>query len=208
MLRLAVRAGRSPEADEDGQMCWTNEFQASGFEMIETEPQLEKRLVTASENPDLGWNRDAPRLSSRGLTSMLVVMCLVPVVTLTVLQLTMPPVRPGYLRAEIGFRNVPPSSYYQLPLDQRLDFPEAEILVTNTMDVPWTNLNIRINNGNYQIYDHQVPIEPGQQRAFLLNRFVHRSGAIFQVGIVRPVNVEIYAALPDRSRATLDYRIE
>ncbi len=163
---------------------------------------------SAASNPDVGLLAQAPRLSSRGLTILLIAMCLVPVVVITTLQFVMPPVRPGYLRADVELRNTPPASYYQLPLDQRREFPQAEVLITNTMEVPWTNLNVRINNGNYQIYDHNVPINPGQQRAFLLDRFVHRSGAVFQVGIVRPVNLEIYAALPDRSRATLDYSFD
>ncbi len=178
------------------------------LEMTETVTRTENHLVSAADDHHVGLMLDAPELTSRGLTMMLIVMCLVPVVIITVLQLTMPPVRPGYLQAEISLRNVPPASYYQLPPDQRRQFPEAEILVTNTMDVPWTNLNIRINNGSYQIYDHEHPMEAGQQRSFLLKKFVHRSGAEFQVGFVRPVDVEIYGALPDRSRATFEYSFE
>lgn len=151
---------------------------------------------------------EAPALGSRGLTVLLLLMCLVPVVTIVALQIYMPPVNPGYLQAEIELRDVPPRSYYELSPDQRREFPEAEVLITNVMDVPWSNLNIRINHGHYQIYDHEFPIEPGQQRAFRLNRFVHRSGAVYQVGVVRPRHLEIYAALPDRSRATLDYSFD
>ena len=160
---------------------------------------------TESPLPPAGPMAGAPALTSRGLTILLILMCLVPIITITVLQFTMPPVKPDYLQARIQLRNVPPTSYYQLSLDQRREFPDAEVLITNTMDVPWSNLNIRINHGNYQIYDHENPILPGQQRGFLLSRFVHRSGAVYQVGIVRPEHVEIYAALPDRSRATLEY---
>jgi hypothetical protein len=170
-----------------------------------TELTKVRNAPTAASNPDVGLIAEAPLLTSRGLTILLVLMCMVPVVVIIALQVLMPPVRPGYLRAEIELRNVPPPSYYELPADQRREFPEAEVLITNIMDVPWTNLNVRINNGHYQIYDHVFPLRPGQQRAFRLDRFVHRSGAVFQVGIVQPINLEIYAALPDRSRATLDY---
>lgn len=176
--------------------------------MTNTESVIEHKPVSAADNHHVGLMKEAPELTSRGLTAMLIGMCMVPVIIITVLQLTMPPVRPGYLQAEIELRNVPPASYYQLPPEQRREFPEAQVLITNTMDVPWTNLNIRINHGNYQIYDHEQPIEAGQQRSFLLNRFVHRSGTEMQVGLVRPTDVEIYAALPDRSRATLEYSFD
>lgn len=150
-----------------------------------------------------GMRSDAPILTSRGLTIALIIMCMVPIVVLSVLQATLPAVLPNYLEAEISLRNVPPPAYYQLAPQQRTEFPAAEIVVTNTMSVPWTGVNVRINNGHYQIYDHSAPLKPGESRAFLLGEFVHRSGARFQVGIVEPVNVEIYAALPDQSRATL-----
>ncbi len=173
--------------------------------MTKTVSMSETGQHSAAQPLPNGPLSDAPSLSSRGLTILLVLMCLVPVVVITILQFAMPPVKPDFLRADIELRNVPPSSYYQLSLDERRDFPDAEVLITNTMDVPWTNLNVRINNGNYQIYDHDEPVLPGQQRGFLLNRFVHRTGAIYQVGLVRPSDLEIYAALPDRSRATLEY---
>ncbi len=147
---------------------------------------------------------DAPVLSRRGLTRLLILMCAVPIVTVTVLQITMPPVKPGYLKAECQFLEVPPRSYYMTPLEDRVPFPTAALMVKNTGPEPWTHLNIRINNGHYQIYEHGSPLEPGQERTFLLNRFVHRSGAVFDVGINRPDSVEIYARLPDRSRGTFE----
>lgn len=146
----------------------------------------------------------APALSRRGLTTLLIVMCTVPVVTVLVLHFTMPPVVPGSLSAECGLLEVPPASYYDTPLSERMSFPNAALVVKNTGDQSWTHLNIRINNGHYQIYEHGSPLEPGQERTFLLNRFVHRSGAVFDVGINRPYSVEIYARLPDRSRGTFE----
>ena len=178
--------------------------------MLKTEngqPAERPDALTADNNPVVGPAADAPLLTARGLTIMLVIMCVVPIVIITVLQFTMPPVRPGFLKADISVRNAPPRSYYRLPPEQRREFPEAELLVTNLMDVPWTHLNIRINHGNYQVYDHVTPLGPGETRAFRLDRFVHRSGAEFQVGVVPPQNVEIYAGLPDRSRATLEYEL-
>ena len=146
----------------------------------------------------------APVLTSKGLTLLLVLMCLVPVVTITVLQITMPPVLPGTLKAEVALIDVPPPSYYETRLEDRTQFPTAALTVRNVGEENWTHLNVRINNGNYQIYEHGSPIEPGQERTFLLNRFVHRSGAVFDVGINRPSSVEIYARLPDKSRGTYE----
>ncbi len=150
----------------------------------------------------------APRMTRRGLTWLLTVMCVVPLVTLVVLQLTMPPVRPGTLLAAVALKSVPPGSYYETPLDERRQFPNAAIEVTNTGEAPWTHINVRINNGHYQIYEHEIPLEPGKSRSFLLDRFVNRSGAVFDVGIVRPYNVEIYARLPDKSRGTFEQELE
>ncbi|MGI9518307.1 MAG: hypothetical protein ACR2NP_14725 [Pirellulaceae bacterium] len=150
----------------------------------------------------------APVLTRQGLIWLLTVMCLVPLVTLIVLQLTMPPVRPGSLAATVKLLSVPPRSYYETPLAERIEFPDASIEITNTGENPWTHINVRINNGHYQIYEYEVPLEPGQSRSFLLDRFVNRSGAVFRPGIVRPHNVEIYARLPDRSRGTFEQELE
>lgn len=164
---------------------------------------VETRPEASPSSEASGLRSDAPLLTSRGLTIALIAMCMVPLIVILVLQLTLPAVLPNHLEAEVSLRNVPPTAYYQLPADQRREFPEAEILITNVMSVPWKGINVRINNGHYQVYDHSSPMQPGETRAFLLSEFVHRSGARFQVGIVEPVNVEVYAALPDQSRATL-----
>ena len=152
---------------------------------------------------------NAPALSQRGLTRLLILMCVVPIVTVLALHFSMPPVKPGYLNAELGLVNVPPEAYYdETPLEERIDFPTAELVVKNTGEEAWTHLNIRINSGHYQIYEHGSPLEPGEERKFLLNRFVHRSGAVFDVGINRPYSVEIYARLPDRSRGTFEQDLD
>jgi hypothetical protein len=151
---------------------------------------------------------EAPALSRKGLTRLLILMCTIPVVTVLILQLTMPPVKPGYLKAECRLVNVPPPAYYETPLEERIGFPTAAIIIRNTGEESWTHLNIRINNGHYQIYEHGSPLEPGEERSYLLNRFVHRSGAVFDVGVNRPSSVEIYARLPDRSRGTFEEELK
>ncbi len=147
--------------------------------------------------------RSAPVLTRRGLTTLLALMCFVPVITISWLQLTMPPVRPGELKAEVALQSVPPASYYELPTDQRTPMPLATIIVKNTGDEPWTHINVRINR-NYQIYEHNVPLQPGQARGFLLDRFVSRTGSTLNIRAERPKDVEINSRLPDGSRATFE----
>lgn len=145
----------------------------------------------------------APVLSRRGLTLLLGLMCLVPIVTISIMQLTMPPVRPGELKAEVSLMNVPPANYYDQHSDLRLPFPTASVVVKNSGDQPWTHVNVRLNR-DYQIYQHGDPIKPGESRAYFLDRFVSRTGAQLNVRLTKLKDIEIYARLPDKSRATFE----
>lgn len=152
---------------------------------------------------------NAPGLTRKGLTRLLILMCVVPIATVLILHWSMPAVKPDYLQADCSFVNVPPPTYYEETLlEDRIEFPNAELVIKNTGAESWTHLNIRINSGHYQIYEHGSPLEPGEERRYLLNRFVHRSGAVYQVGINRPNSIEIYARLPDKSRGTYEMEFE
>ncbi len=168
--------------------------------------EMEKNgaIFDGRQRPMSSMMAAAPSLSRRGLTSLLVLMCIVPIGTVTVLQITMPPVKPNTLTAQVSMVDVPPPIYYERDLEDRLIFPDATLVVKNMGQQAWTHLNIRINGGHYQVYEHAAPLEPGHERSYLLNRFVNRSGAVFQVGITRPDSVEIYARLPDKSRGTYE----
>lgn len=178
--------------------------------MLVTEKQNDSLDVRSnSSQPESSMRAAAPELTSRGLTSLLILMCTVPVVTIAVLWTVMPPVFPRTLNAEFSLADVPPKSYYEAtPLSERSEFPNAMLVIKNTGDQTWTHINVRINSGKYQIYETNDPIKPGEERRFKLNRFVHRSGAIFQVGINRPYSVELYARLPDRSRGTFEGELD
>ena len=143
--------------------------------------------------------QQAPRLSRRGLIWLLGLMCLVPIVTIILLWRTLPPVFPGQLKAEIQFNNVPPTR-------ERAAIPAAAIIVKNMGEQDWTNINIRINT-HYQIYEHGNPIAPGQERGYLLDRFVSRTGARYDISRVPLSHVEIYARLPNSARATFEQDI-
>jgi hypothetical protein len=72
--------------------------------------------------------------------------------------------------------------------------------VRNKSEQVWTMLNIQINNF-YQIYD-RVPLNPGEERTYELDRFVTRTGAMFDLRYNPVKNVRVYARRPTRDRAT------
>ena len=150
----------------------------------------------------------APRLTSRGLTLLLAGMCAVPIATIAMLFYYMPPVHVGELQASISAEGLPPGSFYDLPYDQRTAVPDGVLVVQNDSEQEWTHLNIQINK-HYQVYDHQ-PIPPGGVRRYRLDRFVSRTGALFQLRINPLRSVRIYARRPTKDRATFftefDYR--
>ena len=133
-------------------------------------------------------------------------MCLIPVATIFWLWNTLPPVQPGTLEAEVRLEGVPPAVFYQQRYEDRPAIPGAMLIVKNSGPVPWTNFNIRINR-HYQIYEHNFAIEPGNERGFLLDRFVTRTGATLDVRYTQIKHVQIYARLPDARRATFDQDI-
>ena len=79
----------------------------------------------------------------------------------------------------------------------------AALVIRNTGEEEWTNINVRINR-DFQVHEHDFPIKPGQERGFYLDRFVTRTGAMLDVRWVQIRHVEIYARLPDGSRATFE----
>ena len=147
--------------------------------------------------------RAAPRLSKERLSLLLILMAITPVLTIIWLQAVLPPVKPGKLPAEASLYNVPPPSYFEQKVSERPTLPPASVIVKNVGDEEWTHINIRINR-NYQIYEYGAPLLPGSERNYRLDRFVSRTGATLDVSRVRINDIEIYARLPNRSRATFE----
>jgi hypothetical protein len=145
--------------------------------------------------------RDAPRLSQRALIALLAVMCLVPIVVVLVLWRLLPPVQAGQLPCRVELADVPPPSIYDLPIGERPVTPAARVIITNLGDEPWTNINVRINREFY-VYELHRPLEPGHSMEFYVDRFVSRNGAPFEVRFVRIREVEVYARLSSKARAT------
>lgn len=148
----------------------------------------------------------SPRLSHRALTGTLIVMCLVPVVLLTVLFWYLPPVYEGKLKAGVRGEGLPPGEFYDTRYDLRAAVPIGELVVRNESDQDWTHLNILVN-GFYQIYDRE-PIPAGEERRFKLDRFVTRTGATFELRYNPLKHVRIYARRPTKDRATFDADID
>jgi len=144
---------------------------------------------------------NAPKLSSRGLTSLLIGMCMVPVVTLFALKQFLPPVYEGKLEASITAEELPPASFYDVDFRERPPVDSAGVLIINNeSDQEWTHLSIRINK-HYQIAS-QEPIAAGESKRYRLDRFVSRTGARFQLRYNPLKYVQIYARRPSKDRAT------
>ena len=147
--------------------------------------------------------RKSPRLGHRGLTIMLGLMCVVPVVTILSLWQLMPPVYEGKLEASVDAVGLPPAVFYETHYADRPAVAGGELVVRNESDQDWTHLNIQVNR-HYQIYDIE-PIAANSERKFKLDRFVSRTGARFQLQYNPLKSVRIYARRPTKDRATFYY---
>jgi hypothetical protein len=63
--------------------------------------------------------RNAPRLTHRGLTSLLIGMCLIPTVVIFALWQYLPPVYEGQLEGDARTTNLPPDEFYARPFGDR-----------------------------------------------------------------------------------------
>lgn len=147
--------------------------------------------------------RRAPKISRNTLTIMLALMCTVPGVTILALWYLMPPVSEGTLEVDVTRVGVPEIEYYLIDISERADVSEAAIIIKNVSDQEWTHTNIQVNK-HYQVYDLD-PIPPGAEREYLLNRFLSRTGARFDLRQLPLRHIRLYARQADKGdRATLD----
>ena len=153
-----------------------------------------------------GALQKTPQLSHRGLTLMLSLMCLVPVITIFFLWRMMPPVYEGQLEASVTAVGIPPAEFYVPHYSKRPEFNTGDLIVRNESDQDWTHLNIRVNR-HYQIYDVE-PIPAHGERTFKLDRFVSRTGARFQLRYNPLKSVRIYARRPTKDRATFYHEFQ
>ena len=157
-------------------------------------------LASLVDEPQSSYRLAAPRLSARMLTGLLVTMTLIPPLMIVLLWYVLPPVRANQLAAEVHIENEPPASFYAADFADREFNPNVNVVVKNIGDQPWTNINVRVNR-YFNIYDHEYPVVPGDQRSYLLSRFLSR-GVFFDMRYNPIREVLVYARLPDGSRAT------
>ena len=148
----------------------------------------------------------SPWLSHRGLTSILVFMCLVPVVTIIALFQFLPPVFEGQLEASVSAEGLPSAEFYSVEYYQRPPFTGGDLIVKNDGDQDWTHLNIQVNR-HYQVYDTD-PIPAGTSKRFQLDRFISRTGARFSLRYNELKSVRIYARRPTKDRATFYFEFK
>jgi len=142
----------------------------------------------------------SPQLSSAALTRLLIAMCLLPIITITVLWCIMPPVAEGRLQCRFAAKDLPDANFYAIEYWKRDEYGLGELHVSNHSDQDWTHLNIQVNR-NYQIYDTE-PIPAGTTKVFELDRFISRAGARFSLRYNQLKSARIYARRPKGDRAT------
>ena len=157
-------------------------------------------LDTNSSSLRSSAHKNAPTLSHRWLTTLLVVMCALPIGVIFALFYGLPQVYEGTLEAGIDADGLPAASFYDEEYYDREKVPTGELIVTNQSKQDWTHLNIQINK-HYQIYDRQ-PIPAGETRRFKLDRFDSRTGAKFDLTYNPLRYVRVYARRPTKDRAT------
>jgi hypothetical protein len=157
----------------------------------------ENLLDMANRSPEQGLS---PSLSHRGLTGLLIVMCLIPVTTILVLWQYLPPVHEGQLLANVYAEGLPSQDFYEVDYEKRPEFEGGFLIVENKSDVDWTHLNIQVN-GHYQVYDIETIPAQGEKR-YQLSKFLNRTGARFNLQFNELNRVRIYARRPTKDRAT------
>ena len=164
--------------------------------MLDTEP-----AEVDSNGLESTVRASAPRLSHRGLTLLLIAMCLAPIITIGFLWSYLPQVYEGQLEGSAWTSGMPDASFYLIPFRERGPKTGGKLHIKNESDQIWTILNVQINDNYYQIYD-VVPLEPGQEREYELNRFITKSGAAFEMKYNPVKNARVYARRPTKDRAT------
>ena len=132
---------------------------------------------------------------------MLAGMCMVPVITILTLWQIMPPAEEDTLQVNVTRVGVPALEYYFDDIADRKDVQQSYIVVKNESENEWSHVFVKVNK-NYDIRD-DIPIPPDGERSYLLNRFVSRTGARYDLRQLPLRHVRIFAKQEGKgSRAT------
>ena len=167
--------------------------------MTESAELSHSEMAATTPIPQL---QQAPTLSSRGLTIMLIAMCVVTLTIIFGLLLLLPPPEKKGLKVEIEPINFLPISYFQVPYQERAELEESpRIRVKNKSNDEWTMMNIRLNGASFQTYE-KIPLPPGAERVFVLDRFWSITGERFNPRALSVKRIQIMARVKSRSRRT------
>ncbi|MCC9608895.1 hypothetical protein LOC68_07970 [Blastopirellula sp. JC732] len=134
---------------------------------------------------------DSPRLTSRGLTLLLVGLATLPIVIVGILYVTLPA-----------------TSSKPLAVDVKIDRdanPPA-LVIHNQDDCDWSNLSVSINGAFYHYYKHALP--QGKELSLPVTAFLRRSGLPFDPAAVEINDVNVAARRVSGHRATRDISFE
>ncbi len=145
----------------------------------------------------------SPILSRRWLTILLTAMCTVPIITISVLWIVLPPVYEQELEASVRLEGIPRKEFYDQKLRDRPKTGGGLMVVKNEGEKEWTNIIIRINR-SYMAYEKDFPLAPGEERVFELDRFQTRTSNRLNLRYYPIRNIEVYARLPSGARATYE----
>ena len=155
--------------------------------IVETEP-VDSDPVSPTQSTAM---RRSPRLSTQGLTIMLAAMCAVPAITILVLWQILPPAEEGKLKVTVDRVGVPDIDYYFDDIGDREDVQDAYLLIRNDSESEWEHIFVKVNK-HYDIKD-QRPLAVGGERRYLLNRFISRTGARFDMRQIPLRHIRIFA---------------
>ena len=169
-------------------------------------PAPEDSSSNTPPTPKSSFQQASPVLGRKRFILVMALLLTLPVGTVALIGLFLPPVQEGKLEAKIQAVGLPDPEFYQVKYNERPEFEGGFLLVTNTGEEEWTNFEITLNTF-YQIYDYK-PIKPGETVSFNLNRFISKMGAKFSLRYNEVRYVRIYARLPTKKRATYYQQFE
>lgn len=144
-----------------------------------------------------------PKLSRWQLTSLLILLAIVPTALTVGLWMILPKVSEGKLPVEFTISGMPAEmTYYDLPTEQRPPLNDAKIEITNRSNIDWTQLNVMINRG-YEVRDPSRVVKPGETVVYRFDKFYNRSGFTFDPELAPISHLRIFARQINYTRASI-----
>ena len=145
--------------------------------------------------------RPAPTLTGRGLTALLLLACLLPLLVLSLYAIFYGRASdtPLPVDVEVGKRPVAMASGEGSVLAD-------VVIVTNKTDFAIPNLTLDLN-GQYFLYQDR-PLEPGEELVLPQQIFMTKSNQPWVPGRYRLTEVNVTGRLPSGARGVLEYKVQ